>query len=315
MLSNPICPRCGYDLSGEVARWEEACPLHGRCSECGTEFEWEILVHAERAELAWMFEHGRGLSSTAGRWPSTLLRVLVPPLFWRDLHVTRPVNLGRAFAWLLVPCVLMHLLASALALWLTAAFRPGPLDASDVVGALTVPLSDFDFEQLSYFGPSSGPVYPYCVAVFSFLWLFTLAVMPWTRRRAKLRRAHLLRAIPYSLWWLMGLCAFRLGRNLLFANALLGTARTPGAGLRLPPGVRAIPGPILNLEYLWPWTIGLGLFAWTLWWWWCAACIGWRIDRARLVWLLLTVAGCIGALAAGVSGNAILEVTQFLRLN
>ena len=34
------CPRCGYDLSGEIATWTEACPVRGLCTECGLEFAW-----------------------------------------------------------------------------------------------------------------------------------------------------------------------------------------------------------------------------------------------------------------------------------
>lgn len=42
----PRCPRCGYDQSGEVQTWRSACPLHGRCPECGLEFRWRYVLHA-----------------------------------------------------------------------------------------------------------------------------------------------------------------------------------------------------------------------------------------------------------------------------
>lgn len=46
--TRPRCPRCGYDLGGQVATWREACPLEGSCPECGATFAWGKVFYGYR---------------------------------------------------------------------------------------------------------------------------------------------------------------------------------------------------------------------------------------------------------------------------
>ena len=43
--AEPMCPRCGYDLSGQVRTWTDACPLAGVCTECGFEVEYRFVLN------------------------------------------------------------------------------------------------------------------------------------------------------------------------------------------------------------------------------------------------------------------------------
>ncbi len=42
------CPHCGYDMTGEVARWTRRCPLRVRCPECGRESLSTLLFRDQR---------------------------------------------------------------------------------------------------------------------------------------------------------------------------------------------------------------------------------------------------------------------------
>lgn len=96
----PACPRCGYDQSGAVAAWVEACPVKGLCTECGARFRWSSVLAPRVDPYPWFFEH-------AGRWtwplrvPGTAARCLVPVSYWRA-GARGPVRWGRlAAAWLI----------------------------------------------------------------------------------------------------------------------------------------------------------------------------------------------------------------------
>ena len=111
------CPRCLYDLSGEIERWsaEGACAVRGRCPECGLEFGWGEVIDrpppprwfVERVvEGLWVLRPvvwGRRLAATCARafWPWR---------FWRDvsmLHAVRPWTLVGFWVLLLAAwCVL-----------------------------------------------------------------------------------------------------------------------------------------------------------------------------------------------------------------
>ncbi len=92
------CPKCGYALSGETARWEAECPLEGRCPECGGEFRWQDVVDPARRLRGWCVEYclpARFL--VAAFWTAVLS--LRPRLFWSDLRWARPIKVSRLCAY------------------------------------------------------------------------------------------------------------------------------------------------------------------------------------------------------------------------
>ena len=68
--SDTSCPRCGYSQRGIVASWRDACPLAGRCAECGLDFVWSELLRPNLHEPRWCVEYAprRRLLLLAGTW-------------------------------------------------------------------------------------------------------------------------------------------------------------------------------------------------------------------------------------------------------
>lgn len=81
-----ICPRCGYDQAGEVARWDAAgqCPVQGLCPECGARFAWRELWPVAGAIAPFDAERPLPDAPRLGLW-ATLLRVVRPGMLQR-LH-------------------------------------------------------------------------------------------------------------------------------------------------------------------------------------------------------------------------------------
>jgi len=104
------CPRCGYDVRGECEGWTEACPIDGRCTECGLEFCWSDLFNRDRAPPKWSTEY-------VSRWgiPRAViagsLRMLRPRRFWKALPMHRPVHSSRLAVHVLVIALLPWALA------------------------------------------------------------------------------------------------------------------------------------------------------------------------------------------------------------
>lgn len=73
------CPRCSYDLLGEVVRWTEQCPLDGRCPECGFGFRWHDALRPARQPPRSYIEalRPRAWSPIYSAW-----RLLRPWSFW-----------------------------------------------------------------------------------------------------------------------------------------------------------------------------------------------------------------------------------------
>jgi len=58
----PACPRCQYNQSGTVAAWPTdavgaACPLQGRCPECGLDFACRDVLNINRHDNPNFYEH------------------------------------------------------------------------------------------------------------------------------------------------------------------------------------------------------------------------------------------------------------------
>jgi hypothetical protein len=113
----PSCPKCGYDQSGEIARWESECPLAGRCTECGVKFEW-AAVYAMLAQwgsrVDWYSEHAQGWGELLKRSPGTMARLVFPLRFFREINHRRAIRLGMLVRWMVVVFVAMHLVVSVL---------------------------------------------------------------------------------------------------------------------------------------------------------------------------------------------------------
>lgn len=110
-MTQAACPRCGYDLSGHMASWERACPLEGRCSECGLGFAWrEVLVDRERRNPRHV-EH-----CPRAKIPSAVLRTslwcVLPWVFGRRVRMAHEPRVRRMVLWLAIFLFALHVPAS-----------------------------------------------------------------------------------------------------------------------------------------------------------------------------------------------------------
>ncbi len=115
-IHQPICPKCGYDQSGEIATWESQCPISGVCSECGEPISWREIFAIQRewgSEVAWYSEHAHSLRLKILRTPGTMmLRLVFPHRYFRDVNHRRSVRpLDLAISVLLMAMIL-HVLVS-----------------------------------------------------------------------------------------------------------------------------------------------------------------------------------------------------------
>lgn len=292
-IRRPECPRCGYDLTGEVALWTASCPLAGRCSECGINVAWSRVMAV--AEHPWLFEY---------HWRHQPLRRLVrswleafrPRRFWRDVQLTDPVHLRP----------LLTLIGSAVLVIFVV------LVASIVIAVLKNPWA---------FGGSTrwqpGPMlilhaawYVVTVVVINVPGLLlTLALMPvafimlpQTLRRARVRQAHVWRIWLYSMftpltvavvWTLAILC------GTIFSIDWLNNATDPGIWVRA--GRRLLPTGsfwAVHINMVPALLMVLAMLPWLAVWWWRACRL--YLELPRSGWIAVTLSAVVGLAAVTV---------------
>lgn len=293
----PICPKCGYDQSGTIATWKTQCPVEGMCSECGLIFLWTNVLNPDHITLSWYCEHAPSLWNAFKRTPATCIRLVVPFVYWRRVTVFMHIKLSMLTCWCLVLIVLAHIASS-----ITMGFgrwaehdwykystlnRTKPLILAEylslISNALFSPLitiygytnTRFNLYWYSYGYESTTDYlliasFPFGVSLF---WLIIIAVIPTTRRIAKLRTHHILRAVIIALTSCILL--FEFGR-LISALFMLNQ-------------------PMLNWLGL---VLGAGVVLTTIWhflFWPAAIIVGWKIRPAKLLVMLGTIAAFLGA--------------------
>jgi hypothetical protein len=208
----PACPRCNYDLSGQIAAWSDSCPLQGTCPECGLEFAWRDILNPVYAILPRLFEHAGFERPRAFR--TTLLRTLRPHLFWRWLQLHHHVQPKRLALFLALALATTYTATILLFFsWTSFHFAFNnqvrlPTFQSKLQAMLNLLLSR---ELLWPFGTdwawASGPTRAYLVfrplellaLLIPLLMPLAFVALPETLRRARVRRRHLLRVAAYSL--------------------------------------------------------------------------------------------------------------------
>lgn len=316
--ATPHCPRCTYDLSGEVARWTDQCPTSGVCPECGLGFPWGGVLNPTRWHVVGFVEHTPGFFRTLMAAWRTWWWTHAPRAFWSRITLEAPIRPGRWFVWLLVIFLGGRFAASGL--YAAAAYLEfskqfaKPMDLLALLGDgvietffrgiadVTVVRSrslpgvlgtgytiDWRWNQI--------PAFLYWVPLLVFLPLVVLLLLPETRRIAKVRSGHVLRAWVYSLAWL----AIPLLLDVL--NALRVFTRCKTGALILddwmptPRSGPAWPIVITNYSVIIAAALLGPLALWlTLWWW--NAIRSWRLARARRVMVSLVTIWALGVVVA-----------------
>ncbi|MBO6512928.1 MAG: hypothetical protein JJ974_03040 [Phycisphaerales bacterium] len=300
----PICPKCGYDQSGEIATWKSQCPINGRCNECGIPFQWADIFDPSRTRLHWYAEHARSLTNFLSATPKTLIRIILPHRFWRTVDTTKDLRPMCLIAWVIFVMILSHLivsipngiLARSAYNWngTTIGQHYQMYGGYGIAEILFVAIAFPYFNALprassfrwTLFIETGWPEawYQSFFKVINFqlgflvLWLLILAVIPTTRSIAKIRTGHVIRAACLSALWIF--LSYELSRALRIMHALT--------------------DPIHNLYWFFDgWIVPVsGL--WQVLFWSCAVSIGWKVKQWKSLVLLGTAAALLGGTALSI---------------
>jgi len=231
---NPVrCPRCGYDLRGVVAAWEERCPLEGVCSECGLGVCWAEVLRPEKFEPGWCVEFVSERRAFPAACVKTFACCCQPWLFWRRLKMSQPIHGRRLAVYILLLFVSVYVLFAlsqgvrAWDSWWRMQNDPD-LTFSSVDGytvfvhAASLPFSDsppgmmtlvyplaaggrravtFGYNRpldLARYWSNAQPLSLFVATVFMMCPL-VFVLLPASRKRAKVRWAHVGRVTAYGM--------------------------------------------------------------------------------------------------------------------
>jgi hypothetical protein len=277
------CPRCDYDVTGEVDSWVDQCPLMGRCSECGLELNWSELLSPIHLTPRWSFEHARTRLGRA--FFGTVSRVLLP---WR---LTRSLRMHHAFRpWrlaLLAGCAVVML-------YMSAVLNALPIVLSDLIYSLQHPTNSyFSVDDAMRFlaWPYQNDVYNMYrltnvieFTVLLLLWAGVVtalfSVVPITIRKHRVSPRHFVRMGAYCAIGILALCVIeQLICSLSGANQLLyvGTGAWWRAGDRLPAQIG---------EWM-----QIASFFWMVVFWWSVFRFYMRLPHALVMSILLNLIG------------------------
>lgn len=302
------CPRCGFDLRGEVVTWHDECPLRGRCGECGLSFAWCTIL-GPRFTPRWFLEHPGRRSFRGTR---TLVRSLRPWIFWRRIDMSTPVRPTLYSYPLRLLAILLVISAFATAARQAAGFpkaapsdpvaRSAALAAALVVPVLPVPV-DVVIERVDPLWTSRAPLFAFPgyrppsvgartyasapLRIWRVLWhelltieLITLVTcvtaaatflaLPIVRRRARVRWVHIHRVAIYGLAIPIVLAIGSWIADVIEVARLTGTW---AVSARLRNG---------RLDLMWVPPLILG-------WWWCASRVYLKLERPFATALAVTV--------------------------
>jgi len=299
----PVCPRCGYDQSGEIARWSEACPLRGVCVECGYEIEWADVLDASRRQAEGFFEHTHGpFRSLIAAW-RTWLWTLMPWLFWRRVRLHHGVVVWKALIWLAVlyypiqigSCVLRSLgFGQSLPVFPGVSGIPWLKNALYALSPLVHPCFDIEDSWMA-----SAPLLRLHVCAWpspgwaglamSLAWPSLILMLPETRHAAKVRKVHVVRAACYGLAWCIVLRFVDVfGAAVSLILELMGLPNDwPSWNVR---GMLSDPGWAMTHR---PAPASILIGGWIALWWLVVLTRGFRLRHALFTWVVLSIAAAI----------------------
>ena len=302
----PICPKCAYDQSGEITTWKTKCPLQGQCPECGLTFTWANILNPSRIRLPWFIEHAKSKRQLLKRTLPTLWILLIPNRYWKRVTMETSRSIKTYLLWLTLLMAILHIL-STIALIAANFGYHYQYNAAVAKRLPTLPLAEqqqyatlhTDLTTIDYWKPLIGEsiLHPIiqrtnyigdlaqgmamtataCLGI-SIMWLILYSAFPVTRKRTKLRMAHITRATIVAGF--LPMLLIELGR-LLDAAYFVGLFYKPISFLTI------IIYSAINFLDLW-------LVIWVYWFWIAATRIGWKIKAKWWELVLLTIASFLG---------------------
>ncbi len=308
----PICPKCGYDQSGEIATWSTQCPTTGTCPECGYTFAWADVTNPSRIQLPWYVEHAKSKRHLLKRTLPTLWILLFPNRYFRRLTMETPRSIKSYLLWLTLLMLILHILSTAALIAANFGYHYQS-NASIAQRMPAVPSAEqqilatwiTDFSSINYWKPIIGEalLFPIiqrsafeqgisqvmagtataCLGI-SIMWLILYSAFPVTRKRTKLRMAHITRAMIVAGF--LPMLTFEIGRILeaiIFADNFLKPTFFFAS----------------SIIYSTIFVLILWMIIWTQWFWIAATRIGWQIKAKWWELVLLTIASFLGMPIAG----------------
>lgn len=202
-IADARCPRCWYELEGAIRNHDNGSwRMSIRCSECGLESSTRDCIPGYIPTPGWVFD-GPGNRSLVQRWFATTARVPIPFHPWRTLTLSAEKSLLRLFIWWVSLYMLVFLLGTGLTAWATH-LEPANVFANvSVLQILQIydtssigwPPTRADLWRSSVIWALTAPLicFPLWFVSCGMLWL-----LPVTRRRCKIRTAHMIRLALYS---------------------------------------------------------------------------------------------------------------------
>ncbi|MEM9166025.1 MAG: hypothetical protein AAGB48_03265 [Planctomycetota bacterium] len=309
-MDSPACPRCGYDQSGLLATYRQACPIEATCSECGCHFAWRD-VHIAAEAPSWLVE--RRTPGWYRRAPGTALRALNPFAFLRSVRMEHTVSVPRLIGWLAVLYLLTGAGRAAVRFVQLVALQPnskllGSDAMLDFALHATLPFARVGFVEFQRFSSAlfhidieyhaDSVIHPYvtiALATAATSWL--LFLIPWHALQSKkILKRHTLRLSIYGLPGLMLITVVCMGldpdRQLeRWANASLFARHTPAWD-------RFWDWRVLAQDLAFKrWLCFAGVAAWQTLWWWLAAKRYLRLERPAVFTLTLVGVSLLSTVA------------------
>ncbi|MBL9150439.1 MAG: hypothetical protein JNM94_17270 [Phycisphaerae bacterium] len=214
------CPRCGYDQAGVIEHWVHECPVDGTCAECGLSFRWRDIFFPPPHPLRQWPE------CTRRTWLVPLAGIAAPFLAMAPWWLFRGVTMSDPLRWkrlvfVAIEWIVIHQCIAIVWFWCYIGMHPmygWPSVVRDAGTYLLLPLERFYFDSVDW---HQGPHATYARAMSEWIWAtlmvwpgwriggivlvtavastLAFAILPIARRRAKVRAAHLVRAVAVIL--------------------------------------------------------------------------------------------------------------------
>ncbi len=226
IMNKAQCPRCGYDLGGEIASWTDRSPMRGICSECGLGFAWGDIFGDYAEVPRWMVDvrrPGRRLIRFYFDCWRLLIELILPWRLWKRITLFQTSRPWMLIVWLVVLVVPIKLIGDgAIAcaeekystIFSTFSGTGNTFSISSCwkimwTQHLPSPIWTSEYGWWSegdrWYGDAwnkraSGLLN---IGAASGAWIVFVWVMPTSLRRAKVRVSHIARASILSLGWVV----------------------------------------------------------------------------------------------------------------
>ncbi len=316
-----MCPRCGYDVQGDADRWNAepaehaelvehaACPLEGTCPECGFRFSWAAVMRPGLVSPVWFVETNTAFGRKRWSGVRTLVRACTPWRFWREVTVETPSNRLRRLLWLGLATISVAI-AGAVAMSLVNIVYGSLLALSRSQYAPAFSVADlggwglYPFRTMPRALASvvTGSSWYRCVWVGAIAYPVMMLVLSQSRKQAKVRPEHVLRAAIYALAIFAAMLACGFVLELAFAiGQVVGLlpSRWMGVWWTNLSALEDLVSPNQENHFLYP--VVIVWFAV----WWAFAIRSWRMRQAWQVWLAVVIPSTLVQLVAVIAGHLV----------